>query len=244
MKVAVLADIHGNSWALDAVLADAERSGASSFVDLGDCLFGPLDPRGTADRLLELGATTVRGNGDRAVLEDEQSPSAVYTRSTLERAHLEWLSALPSVQTLDGGILACHGSPTDDTSYLLEEVRPRGARHRHPADVDELLSSVEASIVLCGHTHVPRLVPLPSGKVVVNPGSVGYPAYSEERPYPHVMESGSPHARYALLTAAGGTYDVELRAISYDWEAAAAAARDRGRADWEYALATGLAQPV
>ncbi len=68
MRLAVLADIHGNVLALEAVLADiARRGGADGIVDHGDCVSGPLWPRETLERLDALGALTVRGNHDRQV---------------------------------------------------------------------------------------------------------------------------------------------------------------------------------
>ncbi|MEM6825716.1 MAG: metallophosphoesterase family protein, partial [Pseudomonadota bacterium] len=59
MKIAVISDIHGNSAALDAVLSDIERRGISRIVNLGDTISGPLDPKGTAARLLEANIPTV-----------------------------------------------------------------------------------------------------------------------------------------------------------------------------------------
>ncbi|MGH2896718.1 MAG: metallophosphoesterase family protein, partial [Solirubrobacteraceae bacterium] len=96
----------------------------------------------------------------------------------------------------------------------------------------------------CGHTHLPRLLPLADGTIVVNPGSVGLPAYADDTPWPHLMESGSPHARYALLRRRVAGWEVELRAISYPWDQAAATALARGREDWAVALQTGLAPPT
>jgi hypothetical protein len=71
----------------------------------------------------------------------------------------------------------------------------------------------------------------------VNPGSVGLPAYDDELPVPHAMETGSPHARYAILDGDR----IELRAIEYDVGAAVAAAKKNGRDDWARWLATGVA---
>jgi len=62
-------------------------------------------------------------------------------------------------------------------------------------------------VILCGHTHIQRSVSLPTGQTVVNPGSVGLPAYEDDSPTYHKMESGSPHARYAIVSR---LYDVEL----------------------------------
>src|ERR1022692_43642 len=91
MPVAVLADVHGNSWALDAVLSDARAAGVETFINLGDCVYGPLDPRGTMERLLELNAVTVRGNQDRGLLTGERTPTGDFVRAQLTPAQLVWL---------------------------------------------------------------------------------------------------------------------------------------------------------
>lgn len=236
---AVIADVHGNRWALDAVVDDARRHGATRFVNLGDCVHGPLDPRGTLERLVELQAATVRGNQDIV----DGSETGRFVRDRLEPAQLDWLAGLPPTLRLDG-LLLCHGTPVSDTEYLLEEVGEQGARHRAPAAVERALAGVDADVVLCAHTHVPRALALRRGRLLVlNPGSVGLPAYDDDRPHPHVMESGSPHARYALLERRDGGWRSELRAIEYPWHRAASAARERGREDWAVALETGLALP-
>jgi predicted phosphodiesterase len=69
MLFAAISDIHGNSAALDAVLADIARRGVERVVNLGDALSGPLDPAGTADRLLALDLPTVAGNHDRTLID-------------------------------------------------------------------------------------------------------------------------------------------------------------------------------
>ena len=69
MRLAVIADIHGNLPALEAALSDLERRGADGIVNLGDCVSGPLWPRETMDLLDTLGLPTVRGNHDRWVAE-------------------------------------------------------------------------------------------------------------------------------------------------------------------------------
>jgi hypothetical protein len=81
------------------------------------------------------------------------------------------------------------------------------------------------------------------GVLVVNPGSVGMPAYRDTRPVPHAMEAGSSHARYALLTRSAAGWSAELRAVAYDWEAAARQAEANGRPDAAHAVRTGRAAP-
>ena len=84
---------------------------------------------------------------------------------------------------------------------------------------------------------------LQCGKLlVVNPGSVGLQAYDDDHPHPHVVENGTPHARYAVVEKTAQGWRVDLRAVPYDHMAASKAAFGRGRPDWAYALATGWAQ--
>jgi len=113
-----------------------------------------------------------------------------------------------------------------------------------PRENSELLEALEGwpqQVILCGHDHLPRTLRLPGGRLIVNPGSVGLPAYSDDKPFPHVMESGSPHARYAIMTKAPAGWEVEPVAIPYDWTAAADRARSNGREDWAKWLLTGKA---
>ncbi|OGC07693.1 hypothetical protein A2V82_11055 [candidate division KSB1 bacterium RBG_16_48_16] len=79
------------------------------------------------------------------------------------------------------------------------------------------------------------------GRLAVNPGSVGLPAYSDDRPEPHKMESGSPHARYAVLSHTATGWMVEQLAIPYDWKKASEKARQNGRDDWAVWLESGRA---
>ena len=70
MRVAVISDVHGNRWALEATLQEIEARGIERIVNLGDCVYGPLDPGRTADMLMSRAIATVRGNEDRLVVEE------------------------------------------------------------------------------------------------------------------------------------------------------------------------------
>jgi len=130
--------------------------------------------------------------------------------------------------------------PEDDLTYVLHEVTPHGVRERGHAGIASLLPPPAGeSLLLTAHTHRARMVTLPDGRLVVNPGSVGLPGYSDTEPHPHRMEAGTPHARFALLEQMRGTWRVEFHAIPYDWQAAAAEAARHGRDDWAQALAHG-----
>jgi predicted phosphodiesterase len=232
-KLAIISDVHGNRWALEAVLEDIRQRGVESIANLGDCLYGPLDPAGTADILMQLDIPTVRGNEDRIIVEDSgESP-------TLGPEQLDWLRALPLTAVIDGRILLFHGTPRDDASYLLWNIEQNGAVLR---DGEEVLARLEGSgqqLLLCGHDHLQRTMHLPDGRLVVDPGSVGLPAYSDDQPYPHSMESGSPHARYAIIERAEDGWAVERVMVPYDWRAAADRAKSNGRDDWAEWLMNG-----
>ncbi len=243
-KLAVLADIHGNSWALHAVLADLERRGLGGedvdVVNLGDVFFGPLDPAGTAKLLRQREMLTISGNQDRLLWRPEGALTSTHQEvlESLGPRDLAWLEGLPNTLVL-GEVFLCHGTPTQDDDYLLEAVSPAGARLRATEAIAEELASVEEPLVLCAHSHKSRLVQIPGGPLVLNPGSVGLPAYTAEEPFPHAMESGSPHARYALVEKEEEGFRVEMVAVSYDHRAAAEKAERSGRSDWARSLASG-----
>ena len=232
-RIAVLADIHGNSIALDAVLADIEaRGGVDAYWHLGDyAAIGP-DPVGVLERLSALPqAHFIRGNTDRLVawlnefdqytkegVEDpailpviiQVNRSFAWTAGALTAAGwLPWMADLPLEMraTLPDGtrVLLVHASPgTDDGSGI------------HPKLPDEelgrLIDGAEADLIFIGHTHAPldRTV---NGVRVVNPGSIGNP----------VLPGAG--AFYALLEAGPAGHDLALEQVSYDKEAVAAAAR-------------------
>ncbi|MCP4664035.1 MAG: metallophosphoesterase family protein [bacterium] len=243
-QLAVISDIHGNRWALEAVLDDIRRRQIQDVVNLGDTVYGPLDPQGTAEILLELDVPTVRGNQDRILLEPadpaEIVPTFAYVSESLGEAHLQWLGSLETTGVVEEMFL-CHASPDCDAEYLLWQLDQGGASLRRASDVATSLGSIHNPVVLCGHDHVPRTMLLPNGALVVNPGSVGLPAYVDDEPFPHVMETGTPHARYAVVSEVSGGWRVEDVAVPYDWQTAAAVALKNGRPDWVEWLRTGQA---
>jgi predicted phosphodiesterase len=238
---ALIADVHGNRWALEAVLADIQSRGVAEAVHLGDCLDGPLDPAATADLLLRAGARGVAGNGERAILSSTPAGSAAFARQRLSAEHLAWVRGCPpTLRWRD--VFLCHGTPASDEQYLLEELVDGRSVPREPAAVLRDLSDVGEPLVACAHSHVPRALQVGSVQTVVNPGSVGLPAYTQEEPVPHVMLAGSPHARYAMVTRLAAGWRVEHVAVPYDWDEAARVARANGRPDWSEWLSTGWAR--
>jgi putative phosphoesterase len=200
MRVAALADVHGNAPALAAALEEVEREQPDLVVFCGDLTWGSLPQETLAlVRALETPARFVRGNADRAVGTDLDSRGgwmdSMHTPE--DRAFLSGFEATVLVE-IDGlgPTCFCHGSPRSDEECVTE---------RTPAvRVHEFMAGIDASVVVTGHVHVSydRLV---DGIRTIGPGSVGLP-----------YESG-PGARWALLGP-----DVELRRTDYDVEAAVA----------------------
>jgi predicted phosphodiesterase len=240
--IAIISDVHGNRWALAAVLADIAAAGVDRIVNLGDCAYGPLAPGATVRRLRELDIPTVRGNEDR-LLGDRtvSSPTLDYTRSQLTGEDRDWLVSLPARLRLEEGILLCHGTPAADDEYLLRAVAGGIVRDRSGEEIRSRLCGVDEPVIACGHDHVPGAVRLPDGRLVVNPGSVGLPAYTDDHPALHAVATGTPHARYCLLSRVDTMWEVEPRRVEYDRDAAAAAAQANGSEDWAHWLRTGRA---
>jgi putative phosphoesterase len=247
MKIAVLADIHGNVAALDAVLADLGHRKPDLVVDLGDRVSGPLWPRETMERLEGLNAWAVRGNHDRQV--STLSPGAMgasdrYAFAELRSDQRKRLEELPLVLAPAPGVMACHATPRRDDLYLLDEIADGRLVRSRTTAIEERLGPVDARVVLCGHSHRPDLVRLPNGVSIINPGSVGCPAYDDPSAPAHVSESGSPHARYAMLDLTEGEMAIEFIALPYGYEEAAKRAGANGRPEWAYALRTGIMPPT
>ncbi len=269
-RLAIVSDIHGNLPALEAVWAEIERSAPQRVLNLGDIASGPLWPLETVRWLMarEQAAperwVAIAGNHERQLLSPDlarMGMSDAFAARALGAAERAWLAGLPPTRWLDEDVLLCHGTPGDDLRYFLETVVPgfgseggrglraataaelaeRAAQATPAADDGPARTGLAASLIVCGHTHVQRAMQVPAGPLVVNPGSVGLPAYDDDHPLPHVVESGSPLARWALAERDhAGAWHVQLRATPYDWPAAAARAEANGRGDWADALATGF----
>jgi predicted phosphodiesterase len=244
MRIALLSDIHGNRWALEAVLAHAGGQRVDATWNLGDILSGPLDVAGTADVLMALHLPTIAGNHERQLLACAERPggsSDQYAFAHSEPRHRAWLAALPATLAPRPGVLLCHGTPTSDVLPLLETLEGERLRLASPDEIAPRLSADAPALVACGHTHLARAVQV-GDRLIVNPGSVGLPAYDADEPTPHHVDNGSPHASYAIIEQVEAQrWYVELHRVAYDWDAAAALAAANGRPEWAHALRTGFA---
>jgi predicted phosphodiesterase len=243
-RIAAISDVHGNIWALEAVLRDITERGVDVIMNLGDHLYGPLDPIKTAALLQATPMVSIHGNCDRLLYaEGATSVTMQRNRSELTQPIRDWLRSLPATRFCTPEIFLCHGTPQHDDVYMLECVHQRGTvGRRAPEWIAQECEGIYASLILCGHSHQSGELLLVDNRMVVNPGSVGLPAYTHETPLPHAMRSGSPHARYALIERNKTHWRVERIEVKYDWDSAAATAARNGREDWAEWLRTGEAR--
>lgn len=246
MQFAVISDIHGNIAALKAVLAALDRRGISDIINLGDSLSGPFDAAGTADLLLDRAIASIRGNHDRMLLDpaDQLGLWEQWSLPDLTPAHLEWLEALPET-IRRGDVLATHASPgNDEENWLDHRGKHQRIQSRDRAGIEARAQGVDAALIVTGHTHTPRMVRLPGGPVIVNPGAVGCPGYLDDRSDPpFIHETGAPDARYAVIDMDNGQIDVALCSTPYDPAEMAARARAKGADSWAQAIETGWFTP-
>ena len=215
MRLGILADVHGNLPALEAVLAALEREAVAAYVCAGDLVgYGP-SPEACVERVLALPGVCVAGNHDlmaigrlpldgvwhlaRATLE--------WTASVLPAHTREALATLPLEADAGDDVLVTHGGLGDPTRYVRSEA-DAGGQLRALAG-----AAPAARVLVLGHTHVAQLVDL-GGRRLVNPGSVGQ---SRDR---HAV------ARAAVLETE--TRDVRFLELDYDVAAARRALRAAG----------------
>lgn len=241
-RIAVISDIHGNILALEKVIDDIAQRDVDLIVNLGDHVSGPLWPKETVEYLKRQEWIQILGNHDRQLVSQDPSEhglSDLYASQKLSDEDLNWIRTLPANAEINKEISAFHGSPADDLVYQLETIEMGRARLAVHSEIKARLGNLKTPIILCGHSHIPRIVELPDGQLIVNPGSVGLPAYEDQEPEPHVMETGSSHARYAILENQGEGWIVKLMAISYNHQKAVKQAHKNGRNDWALGLGTG-----
>lgn len=236
MRIAVLSDVHSNLPALDAVLDDMARQSLDAVVCLGDHVSGPIDPRGSAERLMGLGATCIKGNHDRWTVDTTLRGAGStdrFARDRLAPDQLEWLASLPATAVLGEDVFLCHGTPAnDETPWLDNFYQGRATVLPSEAEVAREAAGIGQAVILCGHTHIARTVRLSDGRLIVNPGSVGMQ-----------LVRGTPDAHYAIVERRQTGWQTALIGVPYDTEASARMAEANGHAAWGEAIRYGWAGP-
>ena len=232
MRIALIADIHGNSIALDAVLADVLAQHPDIYYFVGDLADGH-DPSGVLARIVALpNAYALLGNTELYVMTGNGPPALTIERikETPERLPIfqeataswawcrgwlcatgwfDWIAALPLERSMllpNGQTLRCvHSTP----GYA---DGPGIGPHTDDAELEALLAGCEGEIICVGHTHVP-FVRVSGATTVINPGCVSNPLAPDLR------------ASYALLDADAHGFTVEHRRVAYDHQAVVDAVR-------------------
>jgi putative phosphoesterase len=179
MRIAVLADIHGNLTALDAVLEDAKNRNVNGFIIAGDHVGDGPQPGEVMERIKKLRGWTIKGNREEYIISFNdglhkdwencnQMYVTVWTQQCLDSSKIAYLKSLPNqlVVNIPGvsPIRVVHGSPLD----VYEHLYP----NKHMDRLKKAVNSISEPVLVCGHTHESwsRMV---DGKLIVNPGSVG-----------------------------------------------------------------------
>ena len=234
-SIAVISDIHGNSWALEAVIKDIHNRGINKIINLGDSIYGPLDPLGTIAILIENDVISIKGNEDKIILDYPKSnsinPIIELIKESAFSTIINWLQDQPDEIKYNKDIYCCHGSPSSNCEYLIESVETNFLAIKSIDELKQELSNISQPIILCGHSHIPNVVEL-DNKIIVNPGSVGLQAYLDDIPFSHKMENYSAHARYSIISFFENDINVEQIILSYDYEMPAIIAEKNGYPDW------------
>jgi diadenosine tetraphosphatase ApaH/serine/threonine PP2A family protein phosphatase len=233
MKVAILADIHANFTALEAVLEDVDKRGGTGEIwCLGDTVgYGP-DPHQCLDVIHQRSAVCVAGNHDWAAVgkidttsfNPEAAEAAQWTHGQLHEDEIQFLADLPlKIEKADFTLV--HGSPRDPIRDYLLSV----------AEAKENSEYFQTPYCLIGHSHLPLIfncgeirqlnkiqnnavIKLGSDRLIINPGGVGQP------------RDGDPRAAYAIYDDIAGT--IAFQRVKYDIPAVQQRMQEAGLPHW------------
>jgi predicted phosphodiesterase len=256
MRLAVLADTHGNLPALEAVLADVKRHSVDGLIVAGDFVDRP-QPLEAVRAQQALGACLIRGNRENYLLAYDGRDAPDHWRTSrqwiglrwlyerLDREALEFIASLPEqrVFAVDGTdpIRVVHGSPASVTEFVLPSHDPVALELYREAglmdsgysqiSLDKAFAQFREPVLICGHSHIPWKQEQ-DGRLIVNPGSVGAPI------------NGDARAQYALLTWEDGRWKARHRAIDYDLDRIRAAYQESGVLAAEGAFARAILRGI
>lgn len=213
MRLAVLTDVHGNAFALEAVLSDIQSTLPDAIYNLGDTVWGGADPARAWALQQEHAPPTVRGNTDEMIAgwhEDRGQPWQGWVKAQVPAQVPALLGALPTTAEVAGGeVLLAHGSVHNAWEALFDVPKDGVFFPAHPRQMLERVQEwPDVRVVLVGHTHREALA-CEGGVTFVNVGSVSR------------QFQGDPAARWVLLEKRGGEWSVGFRRVEYDVEAAA-----------------------
>jgi putative phosphoesterase len=208
-RIAVVADIHGNRFALDAVIDDLETHQVDEVIVAGDLVGRGPQGNDVVHRVANLGWRCVRGNHEDYLLnfcrddvpeswwKDDEWAASRWMARELDADAVDFIESLPfSIHSrLAPSIQIFHGSPNSH-SEGIGAWTPEGR-------LQEFLQAIDGSVLVCAHTHRPLEYESPQG-LIVNVGSVGLPF------------NGDWHAQYAILEGEDDQWEVSFQRIPYD----------------------------
>lgn len=223
MRVAVISDIHANLIALEEVLKDIEKENCEHIVCLGDIVLAGPQPISILEFVKQQNWTMIQGNTDKLIAEygqdvldmmKEKYPvmanAIVDDMNYITDEDQKFLTELPpqTEMEIEGvKVLFVHGSPRANN----EDILP----NRELTEIEEIISGVDADLILCGHTHIPCGYQTNNKQTVVNVGSVGRPM------------TPTPLACYAVIDFENGIFNIRHKFVDYDREKAAEQLRAR-----------------
>lgn len=227
MRYGIFGDIHGNLEALQAVVEGMQAAGVGQYLCLGDLVGYGADPEGCVRLVRDLGALTVAGNHDHAVIgcldisffNQYAREAALWTRAHLSDESQAWLKGLSFVEHAERFTIV-HGSlQTPEIFNYVQTLK----------DAEFNFRLLERPVLFLGHSHQPlaffqtqpmtySLEPVitldPAVKAIVNVGSVGQPRDED------------PRSAFAVYDEE--THTVEIRRVEYDVDKAAGKILDAG----------------
>lgn len=239
MKIAVISDIHANLIALEKALEDIKSQNCDKIFCLGDLALAGAQPNETIEFVKSnTNWEIIQGNTDKMIAECNKEMienvkkvfpvmgnSLEDDNKIITPENKEYLKQLPAqkeITIVGTKILLVHGSPRRNNEDIFPNL---------PIEtVEEMISGVDANLILCGHTHMPAGYQTATKQTVVNVGSVGRPMTEDLK------------LCYAIINFNNDTFTVEHRLLDYDREKSAQIVRNRGFKDADK-LADMLTKP-
>lgn len=222
MRLAVIADIHGNLEALESVLVCLEHEGVEAVLNLGDLVGYNASPNECLELLEGKNVWHLAGNHDLALFDPERAQrfniiayqALQWCKEQLRPQYREFLQGLPLLRQVPGAFLACHGSPSNPDTYIAYHFQGKRA-------LNDLRNQPSLRVCFFGHTHrralwyrdirgkvalqplaQPQVLLAAEGHYLINPGSVGQP------------RDGNPEAAYAIFDAE--EFSVHFKSTPYN----------------------------
>jgi len=212
LRVAVIADIHGNVPALDAVIDDIERQNLSCVYVAGDLVGRGPQGRRVVERIRLMGWTTIRGNHEDYLLGFRQRRVPESWWHTPQWAASRWMAAEldPDAEAFIDALPLSVDPHESETLTIVHGSTRSHSEGLGPWTPDETLvehlAAIDRPVLVCAHTHRPMIRSLAEG-TVVNVGSVGLPFNEDTR------------AQYVVFHEQHGTIEAEFRQVAYDRDA-------------------------